>query len=273
MVHGDYSTGGKSKDHQMLPSKHLKTVGQMPFERYVTTYSRDYKAFSQRHTQLDQLKLRTEAQAAPVFISPPQTLHETWYILHQYFYKTTNSIYGSSLQPNSSLFPASSGPCGVPAASMSEASGGVARETGPFPGEERGQLHNAFSGKANVLGQQEVEEEPQQKIDVVYEENVENWDNIVGGLGPATGLRSSTFLQFTSMQCSCCAWETDSANHFCLMMKTCIPRSSTLPPAHVQPTVCCTEPSREVPLTEYQARYTAEWAQPKMQQRDIHHRD
>lgn len=38
----------------------------------------------------------------------------------------------------------------------------------------------------------------------------------------------------------------------------CIHRSSTSPLAYAQPTFHCPEPSRKPPLTEYQARYTAE---------------
>ncbi|XP_044038822.1 uncharacterized protein LOC122869678 isoform X2 [Siniperca chuatsi] len=298
----------------------------MSWERFVTTYSSDYKPFSER--QVNHLKPRPEAKAAPSFISPPQTDRETWPIFHHYFYKTTNSIYGSSgcsQPPCCALFPASLSPFGILVPSVSEASGvlgsalteartqevGVARETGPVLGEEeKGRLHYVFGGKANVLEQQEAKDEAQQKIDVLYEEGVivlsshvgpvscedflravcreaglqhlfplpvasspiitikdaENWDsNNLRGLRQAVGLKSSTFFQRTSRQCSCCAWEAECPNSCCHKMQTFppgIPRGSTLPLAHVQPTVYSTEPRRKPLLTEYQASYTAEWAQP-----------
>ncbi len=261
----------------------FQTLGLMPWEGFVTTYSSDYKPFSERQPQVSQLKPRTEAKAAPAFINPPQvgwingwadryidgwtdwltvmlfsqTDRESWPIFHQYFYKTTNSIYGSSgcsqvnstrskftivpfifwpafcyrshslcalisQPPPSSLFPASFHPFGILAPSVSEASlwdvgsalteartqeARVARETGPLLGqEEKGQLRYVFGGKgkefslwntvthmhthihthlswqlqwysvhlpvltANAWGQQEAKDEPQQKIDVLYEE-------------------------------------------------------------------------------------------------------
>nr|XP_033507710.1 uncharacterized protein LOC117272772 [Epinephelus lanceolatus] len=271
-------------------------------------------------------------------MNPPQTLRETWPSFNQYFYKTTNSIYGSSTcsqPPSCSLFPASLRPFGIHTPSMSEVSGvvdsslteartqeaGVAGENGPFLcEEEKGQLHYVFGGEANVLEQLEAKDEPQQMIDVLCEEgeivlsshaglaccddflrcvcrearlqhllrlpvacspiitvkDAENWAHCacVRGLGPAIGLKNSFFLQPTSRQCCCCEWQSESPNHCFFEVQTfppCIPHSSILPPAHVQPTFYCTVPSRKPPLTEYQARYTAEWAQPKMQQCYIHH--
>ncbi|XP_059210980.1 uncharacterized protein LOC131989692 [Centropristis striata] len=313
----------------MIPSKQLKTLGLMPMERYVTTYSSDYKPVSER-----QLKPRTEAKAAPAFISSPQTYRDTWPVYPQYFYKTTNSIYGSSSRsqpPSCSLFPASLCRLGLLPPSMSEASRdvgssltdartqevGVARETWPlFGDEEKGQLHYVYGGMGNVLEQQKAKDEPRKKIDILYEEGVivlsshvgpaccedfreaglqhllhcpvasspiitikdaENWDThaFLRGFGPAIGLKNSPFLQPAPRQCSCCAWETECPNGCCFKMQTfppCMPRSNTLPLAHVQPTFYCTEPSRKLPLTEYQARYTAEWAQSKAQQSDIDHR-
>ncbi|XP_032355059.1 uncharacterized protein LOC116669368 isoform X1 [Etheostoma spectabile] len=319
----------------MIPSKLLKTVGLLPLERYVTTYSKDYKPFSECHLQLNQQKPRTEPKAAPAFINPPQTRRETWPVFNQCFYKTTNSIYGSSScsqPPSCSFFPASLPSFGIPAHSVSNASSwivgsslldsrtqdvGVARETGfLLDEEEKGQLHYSFGGKANVLEQQEAKDEPQKKTDVLYEEGVivlssrggpacsedcirslcreaglqhllhlpvasspiitikdtENWNiGCLTGLGSAIGLNKSTFLQPTTGQCSCSTWEAECPNCCCKMQSfSC---SSTLPLAHVQPTLYYPQPSRRLPLTEYQSSYTAEWAQPKIQQRDIHHRD
>lgn len=48
-----------------------------------------------------------------------------------------------------------------------------------------------------------------------------------------------------------CAWETECA------LPPHISQSSTVPLAHVQPTIYCVEPSREPLLTEYQASYSA----------------
>ncbi|XP_039679539.1 uncharacterized protein LOC120573699 [Perca fluviatilis] len=322
------------KKHQMIPSKLLKTVGLLPLERYVTTYNRDYNPFSECHRQAKQLKPRTEPKAAPAFINPPQTRRETWPVFHQCFYKTTNSIYGSSScsqPPSCSFFPASLPSFGIPTPSVPEASSwiigsslldsrtqdvGVEYETGSLLcEEEKCQLHGIFGGKANVLEQQEAKDELQKKIDVLYEEGVivlssrggpacsedcvrslcreaglqhllhlpvasspiitikdtENWDSgCLRGLGSTIGLNNSTFLQPTSGQCSCSAWETECPN-CCYKMQS-FSRSSTLPLARVQPTFYCPQPSRR-PLTEYQSSYTAEWAQSKMQQSDIHHRD
>ncbi|XP_078020251.1 uncharacterized protein LOC117272772 [Epinephelus lanceolatus] len=174
----------------MIPSKQMKTVGRTPLEGYVTTYSSDYKPPSEHHPQVNQLKHRSqaEAEAAPAYMNPPQTLRETWPSFNQYFYKTTNSIYGSSTcsqPPSCSLFPASLRPFGIHTPSMSEVSGvvdsslteartqeaGVAGENGPFLcEEEKGQLHYVFGGEANVLEQLEAKDEPQQMIDVLCEE-------------------------------------------------------------------------------------------------------
>ncbi|KAK5848535.1 hypothetical protein PBY51_006140 [Eleginops maclovinus] len=283
----------------MLPSNQLKTVGLMPWERYVTTYSRDYQPFSERQPQVNQPKSRTEAQAAPGFISTPQAQSEAWPIFHQNFYKTSNSIYGSGLQPPyCSIFPAYLHPFGS-----------------VLGDEAKGRLHCVFDGKVNVLEQQEAKDEPQQKIDVLYEEGVIVLSSHVGpaccegllrsvcreaGLphllylpeasrpiitlkdaehcdssaywrcwGPATGVTNSSFLQPTSS--SCYAWDSEHPNSY-FKIQTCLPSSGTLPPAHEQPTFYCTEPSRRLPMTEYQDRYSAEWAQPKMQQRGLLHR-
>ncbi|XP_056298315.1 uncharacterized protein LOC130211538 isoform X2 [Pseudoliparis swirei] len=301
----------------------LQSVGPMHSERFVTSYSRDYKPF-----RVNQLQSSWEAAAAPALISPPQSRRETWPVFHHYFYKTTNSIYGSTScpqPPSCSLFPGSWHPLCTPAPYMSEASAfvgsspteartqevGVGREIGPLLGEEmEGHLHDAFGGKANMLEQQEAKDEPQRKIDVLYEESVivlshggpaccedllksvcreagllhlpvasspiittkdaGNWDvsAYLRGLEPAIGLKNSTFIQPTSS----CAQETACPHGCCLRMKTfppCLLQSSTLPLAQLQPTFYCPEPSRSTPLTEYQARYTAE---PKMQQSVIHHR-
>ncbi|XP_038586619.1 uncharacterized protein LOC119911776 isoform X1 [Micropterus salmoides] len=316
----------------MFPLKRLKTMGLMPLGRFVTTYSSDYKPLSERHPQVNQLKPRPETKVAPPYVNPPQTG------FHDYFYKTTNSNYGSGgcSQPlPCSLFPASLPPFGILARSVSEASGvvgsalteartqevGVARDTGPVLGkEERGQLRYVCGRKANELEQQEAKDEALQKTDVLYEEGVivlsshvsaaccedllgyvcreaglqhllhlpvasspiitieeaEKWDNstCLRGLRHAVGLNSSPFLQPTSRQCSCYALETECPNSCYFKMQTfppATPRGSTIPLAHVQPTVYSTEPRRTPQLTEYQARYTVEWAQPKIQQTDFHH--
>ncbi|XP_070786337.1 uncharacterized protein [Enoplosus armatus] len=286
----------------MIPSTHLKTLGLMPCGRFVTTYSSDYKPLSERHPQVNQLKPRPEAKAAPSFMSPPQP--------------PSCSLFPDLLPPFGGLPPSVSEASALTEARTQEA--GVARETGPALGEEeKGQLCYVFGGKANVLEQQEEKDEPQQKIDVLYEEGVivlsshvgpaccedflrsvcretglqhllhrpvassaiitvkdaENWGSgsYLRGLRPALGLRNSSFLQTTSRQCSCCAWETEYLNGCCFMMQTFppgIPRGRTLPLARVQPS---TESSSKPLLTEYQASYTAEWAQPKIQQSDFYH--
>ncbi|XP_034412991.1 uncharacterized protein LOC117747699 isoform X2 [Cyclopterus lumpus] len=314
----------------MISSERPKSVGPMPLERFVTTYSRDYKPFRECQLQVNQLQSRCEAETAAALISPPQSHRETWPIFHHYFYKTTNSIYGSTScpqPPSWSLFPGSLHPLFTPAPYMSEAPAfvgsapteartqevGVARQIGPLLGEEtKGHLHYVFGGKANMLEQQEAKDEPQKKIDVLYEEGVivlsshvgpaccedllrsvcreaglqhllhlpvasspiittkdaGNWDvsAYLRGLEPTIGLKNSTFLQPTSRHC---AQETECPHGCCFKIKTsppCILHSSTLPLAQLQPTFYGTEPSRTLPLTEYQARYTAEWSQPKMQQ-------
>ncbi|XP_034074069.1 uncharacterized protein LOC117547363 isoform X2 [Gymnodraco acuticeps] len=239
----------------MLPYNQFKTVGMMPWERYVTTYNRDFPPVNERQPQVNQPKSRTEAQAAPSFISPPQTERETWPIFHHNFYKMSNSAYGSGLQPPScSLFPAS------------------LHAFGFLLGEEaESRLHCVFDPKANVLEPQEARDEPQQKLDVLYEEDAGNCDGNAywRGWEPASGLTNSSFLQPTSI--SCYAWDPECSNSY-FKMQTCPPRSSTLTPAHIQPTFQCAEPSRTQPMTEYQSRYSAAWAQPKMQQSYGHHR-
>ncbi|KAI3376541.1 hypothetical protein L3Q82_016991 [Scortum barcoo] len=312
----------------------------MPWEGFVTTYSADYKPFSERRPQVQQLKHRTGARAAPAFINPPQAEHETWPIFHKYFYKTTNSVYGSSGCPQippSPLFPVSFSPFDILFPPIYEASVrvadstpteastqevGVARETGPLLGrEEEGQLRYVFGGNANVWEQQEAKDELQQKTNVLYEEGVivlsshlvgpaccqdflksvcreagllhplhlpvapspiitikdgEIWDNsaYMGGFRSAIGLKSDTLLQPISSQYSCCAWAR-YPNSWCFKMQTLppgVPRGSAEPLALMQSAVCRREPSRKPLLTEYQARYTAEWPQPKIQQSDLHHR-
>ncbi|XP_044197462.1 uncharacterized protein LOC122973791 [Thunnus albacares] len=96
-----------------------------------------------------------------------------------------------------------------------------------------------------------------------------NWETsaYLRGLRQSVGLRD--FLQPTCRRCSCCAWETECADRCCFEMQTFpphIPQSSTLPLAPVQPTVYHAESSRTPLLTEYQASYGAEWAQPNIQQ-------
>ncbi|TNN85256.1 hypothetical protein EYF80_004606 [Liparis tanakae] len=172
----------------MIPTKGLKSVGPMHSERFVTSYSCDYKPFRECQLQVNQLQSSWEAAAAPASTGPPQSRGETWPVFHHYFYKTTNSIYGSTCcpqPPSCSLFPGSLHPLCTPAPYMSEAPAfvgcspteartqevGVGREIGPLLGEEmKGHLHYVFGGKANMLEQQEAKDEPQRKIDVLYEE-------------------------------------------------------------------------------------------------------
>ncbi|XP_050931546.1 uncharacterized protein LOC127143257 [Lates calcarifer] len=169
----------------MIPSKHLKTLGQKPWERFTTTYSGDYKPFSERPLQVNQLNPRTEAKPDPALVNPPQTKRETWPVFYRCFYRTTNSTYGSTScaqPPSSYLFPASPSPFGILAPSVSEANEfvdsrvpdvRVAREMGHLFGVgEKGQLHCVCGGKANVLEQQEARDDPQQRIDVLYEEGM-----------------------------------------------------------------------------------------------------
>ncbi|XP_071333920.1 uncharacterized protein [Trachinotus anak] len=323
----------------MIPSQHLETSGQQPWERFVTTYNSDYRPLRERHPQVNQLNPGTEAEPAPALITPPQMRREIWPIFYHYFYKTTNSTYGSTpcaQPPSCYFFPAPPSPFGILAPSVSEVTGvvgsaltegrtqdvRVAGETGHFLGAEKiGQLHCVCGRRANVLAQHEAKDELQRKIDVLYEEgtivfsshvvpassedflrsvcreagrqhllhlpvasspiitnkDAENWEHsaYLRGLRQAAGARNSSILQLTTRQCSCCVRETERPKNCCFEMQTLpphIPQGSTLPLAHVQPTVYCTEPSRKPLLTEYQDSYSAEWPQPKIQLRDYHHR-
>ncbi|KAG8006245.1 hypothetical protein GBF38_005470, partial [Nibea albiflora] len=170
---------------------HFQSLGPLPWDPFVTTYSSDYKPFNERYPEVNHWKPRTEAKAAPAFINPPQADRETWPIFHRYFYKTANDAYGSqccsrvnthSIPPCWSPFPAFLPTFGTFAPSISETSGvvgstltkeaGVARGIGPSLGEEKGQLHYVFGGKTNGLEQQEAKDKPQQKVDILYEEGV-----------------------------------------------------------------------------------------------------
>ncbi|XP_010728155.3 uncharacterized protein LOC113743982 isoform X2 [Larimichthys crocea] len=168
----------------MIPMKHQKTLGLMPWDPFVTTYSSDYKPFNERHPEVIRWEPRTEAKAAPAFINPPQTDRETWPIFRRYFYKTANDAYGSQccshvnthshIPPCCSPFPAflptfatSISETGVFGSTRTKEAG-VARGIGPLLGEEKGQLHYVFGGKTNVLEQQEAKD----KIDILYEEGV-----------------------------------------------------------------------------------------------------
>ncbi|XP_068443844.1 uncharacterized protein [Clinocottus analis] len=158
------------------------SVGPMPLERFVTTYSCDYK----------RREPRCEAAAAPASIIPPKTHCETWPVFHQYFYKTTNSNYGSTScpqPPSCSRFPGCLHPLGIPApvfeptafvGTLPEAKTqevGKARETGPLLGKKKGQLHYVFGEKAKVLEQLEAKDESQKNLDVLYEEGVIVWSS------------------------------------------------------------------------------------------------
>lgn len=50
----------------------FQTLGQKPWERFTTTYSGDYKPFSERPLQVNQLNPRTEAKPDPALVNPPQ---------------------------------------------------------------------------------------------------------------------------------------------------------------------------------------------------------
>ncbi|KAM8898079.1 uncharacterized protein AB9W97_009165 [Spinachia spinachia] len=285
----------------MIPAKHLKFVGLMPLERFVTTYSRDYKPFSECHLQVNQPRPRCEAAAAPAHINTVQNHRETWPVLFEHFYKTSNSIYGSTSWPQpptcSCFLPGSLHPLGVhpsmssfplvgsPLTEAGTQEMGAEREIGPLPGEEK---------KAKMLEQQEVQDVLWKKSNVRCEESVischvgpaylpvasipivttrdaENW--VTSGcrrnVQLAVGLVEWTFIQNASRQRSCCAWETENPRCCCFEKNTFPP--CIHPVAHAQPTFCNTEPSRMLPLTEYQASYSAGWAQLRMQRRDIHH--
>ncbi|XP_026209092.1 uncharacterized protein LOC113157704 [Anabas testudineus] len=307
----------------MIPPSNLKISGHKPSERFLTTYSSDYKPFSERPLQVNQPK--PEAKAAPASFTQLQTKRETWPIFYQFFYKTTNSTYGSSacLQPPSChLFPASPSPFGILSPSISEVRTQevrVAWETGHLLDEkEKDQLHPGHGGKVNVLEQQEENDELQQEIEdlcekgmivysslvnpahcedllrslcretdlqhllnlpvasgpIITNKDAENWDSsYLRGLTPATGLKNSAFLQPTSWQCSCCAWET-RPNSCCFKVKTIslhIPQGSNLHLAPVPLTIYSTERSRKPLLTEYQSSYAAEWPQSKIRMSDFHH--
>ncbi|XP_056225833.1 uncharacterized protein LOC130164868 isoform X2 [Seriola aureovittata] len=298
----------------MIPSQHLKTKGQEPWERFITTYNSDYRPFSERYLQVNQLNPGTEAEAAPAFIPPPQLKRETWPIFYHYFYKTTNSTYGSTAQPPSyHLFHAPPSTIGILTPSVSVATGvvgstltegrtqdaRVARETGHSLGvEKNGQLHCVCGGKGAIVvsshvapaccedflksvcreaGLQHLLHFPVASSPIVTNKDAENWENgaYMRGLRPAVGLRNSSGLEPTSRQCSCFAGETERPKSCCFEMQTLpahIPLGSTRPLAHIQPTVSCTEPNKEPLLTEYQASYSAEWPQPKIQLRDYNHR-
>ncbi|XP_037615591.1 uncharacterized protein LOC119482221 isoform X1 [Sebastes umbrosus] len=285
----------------MISSNPLKTVALCP---YVTTYSRDYRPYS------EYLRPRTEAKATPAFISPHQTHRKSW-PMHQYFRETTNGTYGGWSQPPPfSIFPRSWRPFGILVPSMCEASGvvgpslteartqevGATTETGPVLCKEANrQLHYVVGGKANALEQQGAKDEPQQKIDVLYEEGVielsshvgpaccedfhapvsrepllhlpvakdaESWDNsaYLRGLEPGIGVKNSTFLQPTPRQCSWCPK--------CGLRRCVTPPLNHAQPTlnYPQPTLNCTQPSRKPQLTEYQASYCTEWAWPTRQQ-------
>ncbi|MED6294616.1 hypothetical protein CHARACLAT_022937 [Characodon lateralis] len=79
-------------------------------------------------------------------------------------------------------------------------------------------------------------------------------------------VQNSPFLQRSSRQCSYCGWKSFS----CCCGTQSVPRqicqSSFKPLAHGQRSSAWTEPSRKQPLTEYQASYSAQWAQPKIYQ-------
>ncbi|KAL6118742.1 uncharacterized protein ACO6RY_03470 [Pungitius sinensis] len=307
----------------------------MPLERFLTSYSRDYKPFGECHLQVNQPRPRCEAAAAPACINTTQSRCETWPAFQQYFYKTSNSIYGSTSCPqpptSSRFFPGSLRPLGVypsvsafvgsPPTGAGTREIGVEREVRPLPGEgKKGQLHYVCGGDANMSEQQEAQDVLWRKSNVLYEEgvmllsshigpacckdflrsvcreaglqrlldlpvasipitttkNAGNWvtEAHLRGMQTANGMRDRTFLQHTSRQYSCCACETENPRCCCFEMNTsppCVCRSSIPPLGHAQPTFRSTEPSGMLPLTEYQARYFAGWAQLQMQRRDIHH--
>ncbi|XP_034532603.1 uncharacterized protein LOC117807416 isoform X2 [Notolabrus celidotus] len=176
------------------------------------------------------------------------------------------------------------------------------REAWPVVGVgEKDQLHYVLGGK--VSEQQEAKGDPQRKVEVLYEDacckdlarstcgeaglqyqlhlpvvpgaitTIKGADHLdisafLRGL-TACGQQNHTFLQPFPRQCSCCACETEFPNSCCFKQQTfplCIHHGGTRPVAPVQATVNYREPSRKPLLTEYQAGYAAEWAQPNIQQ-------
>ncbi|KAF3836925.1 hypothetical protein F7725_004389, partial [Dissostichus mawsoni] len=249
----------------------------MPWERYVTTYNRDFPPFSERQPQVNQPKSRTEAQAAPSFISPPQTGRETWPIFHHNFYKTSNSVYGSA--PSCSLFPASLHPFGSVLGEEAKSRHCVFDPKGKEFSLKHTHTHthkycthvSELSGHflltANVLEHQEARDEPQQKLDVLYEEGVivlssrvdpSCCEDLLRSVCSEGGLNNLLHLPEASRPII-----TVKAMHGTLsaliVTSRCkpAPLSSTLTPAHIQPTFRCAEPSRTQPMTEYQSRYSA----------------
>ncbi|XP_026154747.1 uncharacterized protein LOC113125483 [Mastacembelus armatus] len=290
----------------MISSKHLKASGSSPWERFVTTYSSDYKPFSQRHLQVDHLKHTAEAEAAPAFINPLQTKCETWPISYQYFYKTTNSTYGSttcSQPPSCSHILALPFPFGILPPPISEATWvagftptdnrtqevRVARETGHLLDEdEKGQLHCVCGGKANVLEQAKTE--PHSNIDVLCEKGMIVLKSYHGpaysegfirslcrevGLQHLLNLHVAPGPMITNKDAekqNSSFVQPDSRQCSCCAWETECPDIYTRPLAHVPPTPYCPERSRKPLHTEYQTNYAAEWAQPKIHLSDIQHR-
>ncbi|XP_069015343.1 uncharacterized protein [Embiotoca jacksoni] len=249
----------------MFPSKHLKRQDGCTSERFVTTYSSHFKPFSElqppRHT-------RVEAKPAPAFITPPQSNAETWPVFYKHLYRTTNSIYGAGVGAQEPGFSCATG------------------------------LPPVTDKAANVWKQHEAKDEAQGKPDILYQEGVillspnvdttyfpvalnsiitnkdvdylENSANLKG-LNPAVGMTNYTFSKPTAWQCTCCVKRLECPVRCCSEMKT-IPQSSNVLFSHVQAPNYSAEPTREPQLTEYQASYAAEWAQPKSQQCAFHHR-
>nr|XP_020465790.1 uncharacterized protein LOC109965805 isoform X2 [Monopterus albus] len=308
----------------MIPSKHLKTSGQMPWGRFITTYSCDFRPFTECHLQANQLKPRDEAKAAAAHINPPQAKQEVSPVFNQYFYKTTNSVYGSTTCPQpascyplpASLSPGILAPCiSAPTESRTQEVRMV-KETGHLLGGGEECQRSCVCVGNEVLKQMEAKDEPQQKTDVLYEKGVivlsshngpaccedflsslcreaglshlpnfpvapspviinkdaEYWDNLRGSR-PA-GLANGSFLQPTSRQCICCAWDTEHPCSCCFGMPTFpppIPWGSAVALANVPPTVYHPASSRKQLLTEYQTSYTTEWPQSRNRLSDFHH--
>ncbi|XP_041636122.1 uncharacterized protein LOC121505062 [Cheilinus undulatus] len=153
----------------------MEAVGQMPWGRFVTTYSSDYNPLRSHHLQVNQQRPIADVRTSPPTFLPPQTGSE----ICPTFYTTTNSVYGSfsHLQsPSYSLSPVSFPQFGLLAPPTSEASaaltGARIQEPG-VAGENCSVLGEVEKGQPSiVLKNQGAKDDQQQKTDDPYEEGV-----------------------------------------------------------------------------------------------------
>lgn len=290
----------------MFQSAPSRAEGTTPSRSLTTTYSDDYRPINERPSQL---KPRASTQPGPASLGPQQASSETWPVCFQHFYKTTNSIYGSpvrSQSPFSSLLPALLPSFGITTPSFPMVDAGsqdtrVARKK---------TLTFDLEDEANRFKEQELKQEAQWRPDIQYEEGVIVLSPCVGltccddylkslyrdvrplQLPPTSssfitmhynkdaGSRVnsaplwdlsptvSSVLQLPSRRCSQCGREAEHPACCCSALK--------IDPPHIcqstgQP-LTCLQPSgnTKLPLTEYQANFSAEWANPTTQQ--INHR-